>query len=103
MSSFTRRIQRKVIRSAPDYQPRPQFTRVFDDGSYLTLGRRGWSFISAKRLAAQRKMAQILDHVPGIRMRKKPKLWRKSAPPAPSTVTRQQIRYARRKGLPVPA
>ncbi|MDR7061990.1 MULTISPECIES: hypothetical protein [unclassified Sphingopyxis] len=103
MSSFTRRIQRKVIRSAPDYEPRPQPTKVFADGSYRTLGRRGWTFISAKRLAAQRKMAAMLDHVLPVRMRKPAKLWRKPAPPAPSTVTRQQIRYARRKGWPVPA
>lgn len=103
MSSITRRIQRKAVRSAAGYEPRPQFTRVFKDGSYLTLGRRGWTFMSAKRLEAQRKMAAMLDHVLPVRMRKKPKVWRKPAPPAPSTVTRQQVRYARRKGLPVPA
>lgn len=103
MSSFIRRIQRKVLRSAPDYEPHPQPTQVFKDGSYRTLGRKGWRFFSARRLAAQRKMATMLDHVPAIRMRKTPKVWRKPAPPAPSTVTRQQIRYARRKGLPVPA
>lgn len=97
MSSLVRRIQRRVLRKRSDYEPAPQAVETFKDGSYSTLRpTKGWAHFSARRLAAQRRMAQMLDHFIPERIRKPAKLWRKPAPPAPSTETRQQRRHKQR-------
>lgn len=97
MSSLVRRIQRKVMRKRPDYEPRAQVTEVYDDGSYSVLRpTKGWAYFSARLLSAQSRMASILDHFIPERTHKPAKLWRKPAPPAPSTETRQQRRHKQR-------
>lgn len=85
------------MRAHPDYEPKPQITRINDDGSYDTLNpTQGWVHMTARRLAAQMKMAKMLDHVPMPRRYQAPKLYRKPAPVPPSTETRQQRRAAAR-------
>lgn len=102
MSSMIRRLQRRIERSRPDYEPKPQHTIVYSDGSYSTNTGSKWVFMSAARLNAQRIIASIFDR-PRLPTRKKPaKVWRKPHPAVPNTITRQQIRYARRKGFPIP-
>lgn len=92
MSSFPRRLQRKIQRAHPDYEPKPQVTVVRPDGYKTLRVTRGWIFISNRRLEAQRRMAHMLNHVIMPRRKKAPKIWRKPAPVPPSTETRQQRR-----------
>lgn len=60
MSSLLRRMQRKVLRSKPDYQSKPQITRVEDDAYWTLRPTKGWVRISYRRLNAQRAMAFLL-------------------------------------------
>ena len=59
MSSFVRSLQRKRLRNSPDYEPKAQPVRFLPDGGYATLTTNGWVTVSARRLLAQRKLADI--------------------------------------------
>jgi hypothetical protein len=74
-----------------------------DRGRILTLHpTKGWRLVNPLRFAAERVMASLLDHHLQPRRKKAPKVWRKPAPVPKGVVTRQQRRYAKRKGLPIP-
>ncbi|AOR76530.1 hypothetical protein [Novosphingobium resinovorum] len=97
MSSFPRTLQRRRARAHPDYEPKPQVTVPFEDGGYATLHpTKGWIVMSGARLAAQMKIATILDRFPMPRRRKMPRLYRVPAPVPAGTETRQQRRAALR-------
>lgn len=60
MASFTRRIQRKRARLNRTWQPRETPYVYHPDGGYSVLTRNGWRHVSARRLQAQWRMAQLL-------------------------------------------
>jgi len=97
MSSFLRRIQRKVARKNKTFEPMPQATVVYDDGSYHTLRpTKGWIYFSIKRVRAERLMAahferaSVRDMSIMRRAKKSPKIYHTPKPVPPSTETRQQ-------------
>ena len=94
MSSFTRRLQRRILRSSPDYEPAPQPTIIRKDGSYKTLRpTRGWLEMSALRVLMQFKLADILTgSIATPKPAKQSKLWRKPMAVPEGTITRQQRR-----------
>lgn len=96
MSSLARRMQRKVLRSRPEWKEREQPTVVHADGGYSTLSGGRWHTFSGRRVRAGMAMNRLLDHVLPERQRKAPKVWRNAAPVPPPTETRQQRRWAAR-------
>lgn len=104
MSSPARRMQRKALRSRPEWKEREQPTIVHADGGYSTLSGGRWHHFSGRRVAAGLAINRLLDHVLPDRPRKPAKVWRKPAPCLPGRETRQQRRaeargYDRRVGL----
>lgn len=91
-------MQRRALRQRADYEPTPQPTIVKKDGYKTLRPTKGWVWMSNARLAAQQAMSRMLDHVLPDRRKKPPKVWRKLAPPAPATETRQQRRAKARQG-----
>lgn len=84
-------------------------------GGYVTVRyTKGPLRVSAARLRAQaslaailhpgemREQARLLERVMSGPRQKVSKVWGEPRDPVAGTITRQQIRYARRKGLPVP-
>jgi len=61
MSSYIRNIQRKAAKQRPDYEPKPTPTIVLKHGYKVLRPTKGWLFMSARRLEAQRKMAAMLS------------------------------------------
>ena len=102
MSSPLRNLQRKVLRGKFGWEASEQ--PVFEEGGKLkTLHfTKGWRIVNVSRLAAERVMANLLNHYFRPRPKKAPKVWRKPAPVPKGVVTRQQRRYAARKGLAIP-
>lgn len=99
MGNLSRKFQR---RRGHKVDPKPQFTEIREDGGYLTLHpTKGWRLITAARLRAGQKVAMMLDQIITPRLLKPAKVYRKPAKQWPGTVTRQQRRYAARKGLEV--
>ncbi len=100
MSSFIRNLQRKIKRNHPDYEPAPQPTIIEGDGYQTLRSTKGWIRISNRRLAAQFKMAHMLDHVLAPRSKTPPREYRKPMPVPPGRETWQQRRAARRGYVP---
>lgn len=102
MSSFTRTIQRRNLRNKPDYESAPQPTRDKQRGEgYATLHpTKGWLEVAALRYFAQMKMAQILtSYIPRVRTERPRKNYSTFKPVSVvEVVTRQQRRFAERKG-----
>lgn len=100
MSSFTRTIERGILRSNPDYESAPQQFRMKPDGGYATLRpTKGWLEVAAIRIYAQHKLAAILSrNVPIVRVKRDAKNYSTFKPvTVVERVTRQQRRYAERK------
>lgn len=100
MSSFTRTIQRRIMRSNPDYESAPQPVRMNKDGGYSTLRpTKGWFDVAAVTIYAQHKLAQILSRdIPIVRVKRDRKNYSTFKPvTVVDVVTRQQRRYAERK------
>ena len=94
MSSFIRNIQRKIVRTQPDYESSPQPTVAHDDGSYVTLrATRGWIRMSARRLAAQMQMAHLLNprFIPAAEKREPRDYRGRLSAPGRTAVLRQHV------------
>ncbi|QDP53752.1 MAG: hypothetical protein GOVbin7759_39 [Prokaryotic dsDNA virus sp.] len=61
MSSYPRNLQRRAVRALPDYEPSTRPHVDLPDGGYAVLHpTKGWRAVSARRITAQGRMAQIL-------------------------------------------
>lgn len=99
MSSFVRTIQRRILRSKEEYVAPTQPTITYADGSYRTLTNRGWQFFSARRLAAQARMADLLGGGRAVAaVRKEPRDYRgKLTAPGRTAVLKEFIAPAKPK------
>lgn len=107
MSSFTRRMQRRKLRAAADYEPRPQVTIVKYDG-YITLHpTRGWRRVSQRQIDGRRiieelRQAAAIKAMMRPAVVRAPKVWNVNRRELPEgTMTRQRLRAAARSGVPV--
>ena len=89
------------------------YSEVTEAGVQTLHPTKGWRFISQRRIEAGVRMASMLDRQPRTAPKKKPKVYRDTAlrraaglvlrRKFPQPVTRQQRRYAKRKGLALEA
>lgn len=104
MSSFTRRMQRRKIRAAADYEPKPQVTIITDDGYRTLHPTRGWRRVSQRQIEGRRiidelRQAAAMKALMRPAVVRAPKVWNHVTRPLPEgTMTRQRLRAERRNG-----
>lgn len=113
MANAIRNFARKQKRMRGDHNP-ISLTQEHDDHSISSYHpTKGWRRNSGKRMAASFAMARLLDRPVKQRTKRKPKVYKEQALRAafalvtkrkfPQPITRQQKRYAQRKGIDLPA